>query len=393
MYNPPFHNKPEYKDYPKMENKELYISSAWLKNHDSYFKFKSYLNSMLKGEKYVVVDLPYTVPLEEGFLTQSRVDAIRNEDDMSQMSWEMEMEGKWFGESETSFYKLDEIEPCRNLIKPWYPPTKEEYILEKEKSKKKRSYYLPKQDGEKRMIAVDIALMGSSANDASVFTMIRLIPEGEEYIRHIVNIETFDGTHSEAQAIRLKQLFDDFDVDYIVMDTAGNGISVYDSMSKTQYDEDRDIEYPPFVAFNNEKMTQRALSKNGIPCVFSIKVVQAEVNHQICTWLKDDLQKKKIKMLINDIEAKSYLTDKHNFHLKSGEEQALLLKPYIQTSALVNELVNLEWKMIGAFIKVFETGRNRKDRYSSCAYGNYYARLLEKELKKPKRSGDLPMLW
>lgn len=370
------------------------MSSAWLKGHDSYIKFKSFLDSMLKGEgKYAVVDLPYTVARDEGFLTQTRIDAIKNEPDMSEMSWQMEMEGKWFGESESAFYKLGEIQPCRTLQKAWIPPSKETYLTERDKTKKKKSYYLAKQVGEKRIIGVDLALMGSSVNDASIFTMIRLIPDGEEYIRYVVNIEQCEGVHSESQALRLKQLYEDFDADYIVMDTAGNGIGIYDSMAKTQHDSDRDVEYPPFIAFNNEKMSSRSLQKNGIPCIYSMKVVQAETNHQICTWFKDDLQKKKVKLLINDIEARSYLIDKYNYHMKEPEEQAEMLKPYIQTSALVNELVNLEWKNSGIFIKVFETGRNRKDRYSSISYANYYARILERELKKPKKSKSLPFLW
>lgn len=393
VYNPPFYKKDEYKDYPKLENKEIYMSSAWLKGHDSYIKFKSYVNSMLKGESYACVDLPYTVALEEGFLTQSRVDAIRNEDDMNEMSWQMEMEGVWFGESESAFYKLNDIQPCRTLQKAWIPPSKEVYISEKDKNAKKKSYYIPKQNGEVRIIGADVALMGSSINDATIFTMIRLIPDGEQYIRYVVAIESCEGVHSETQAIRLKQLFYDFEADTIVMDTAGNGIGVYDSLAKTQYDSDRDVEYPPFIAFNNDKMSSRSLNKNGIPCIFSMKVVQAEVNHQICTGLKNDLQKKKIKLLMNDIEAKSYLMDKHNFHLKAPEEQAMMLRSYVQTSALVNELVNLEWKVSGGFFKVYETGRNRKDRYSSLGYANYYAKILEEKLKKPKRTGYLPCLW
>lgn len=368
------------------------MSSAWLKNHDSYIKFKSFLNSMLRNESYAVVDLPYTVALEEGFLSPSRVEAIKNEPDMSEMSFKMEMCGEWFGESESAFYKLGEIQPCRNLEKAWNSPTKEMYLNEREK--KKKSYHIKKQQGEKRIIGVDLALMGSSVNDASIFTMIRLIPDGEDYIRHVVNIESCEGMHSETQAIRLKQLFNDFEADVIVMDTAGNGLGIYDSMAKTQYDSDRDMEYPPFIAFNNEKMSQRSLSRNGLPCIYSMKVVQAETNHQVCTWLKDDFQKKKIKLLINDIEAKSTLSNKfEDFHFKSPEEQAYLLKPYVQTSALINELVNLEWKNVGMFIKVYETGRNRKDRYSSLAYANYYTRLLEKELRKPSKSKDLPFLW
>ena len=112
---------------------------------------------------------------------------------MSEMSWQMEMEGKWFGESESAFYKLNEIQPCRTLQKAWNPPTKETYLIERERPRKKKSYYLAKQVGEKRLIGVDLALMGSSVNDASIFTMIRLIPDNNEYIRYVVDIEQCEG--------------------------------------------------------------------------------------------------------------------------------------------------------------------------------------------------------
>ncbi len=395
VYNPEFYNKPEYRNYPRLENKEIYMSSAWLKGHDSYFKFKGFISKMLEDgdEQYAVVDLPYTVARDEGFLTQARIDAIRNEEGMSEMSWQMEMEGIFFGESETAFYKLDEIEPCRQLKKAWIPPSDITFASEREKTIKKRSYYLPKQVGEKRIIGVDLALMGSSENDASIFTLCRLIPEGDYYSRQVVHIESCEGLHSEVQAIRLKQLFNDFEADTIVMDPAGNGLAVYDCMAKTQYDSDRDIEYPPFIAFNHDKMSQRSLGVNGLPCIYSIKVVQAEVNHQICMSLKDDFRQKKMKLLLNDIEAKNELLESGRFATKSPEDQATMLKSFVQTSALVNELVNLEYKFQGAFVKVYETGRNRKDRYSSLAYANYYARILDKELRKPDRSKDLPCLF
>jgi hypothetical protein len=79
-------------------------------------------------------------------------------------------------------------------------------------------------------------------------------------------------------------------------------------------------------------------------------------------------------------KAKDYLIEHYDFDKVNEEERAKLLKPFIQTSALINESVNLEFRVSNGFIKVYEVGRNRKDRWSSLAYGNHFADILEKDL-------------
>ena len=46
---------------------------------------------------------------------------------------------------------------------------------------------------------------------------------------------------------------------------------------------------------------------------------------------------------MNNSEAKNELIDDNNDLLKNQEELAKLLKPYMQTTLLVNETINLEW--------------------------------------------------
>ena len=41
--HPKFMDKPEYKNYPQERNKEIYVSSAWMKSHWSFNKLKSYV--------------------------------------------------------------------------------------------------------------------------------------------------------------------------------------------------------------------------------------------------------------------------------------------------------------------------------------------------------------
>ena len=170
------------------------------------------------------------------------------------------------------------------------------------------------------------------------------------------------------------------------------GIGVYDAITKVQYDEDRDEEYESFRAFNDEKMSERA-DKTALPVIFSIKVVKLDVNHEIAMSLKDVFQKRKIKLLVNEIEGRDFLVEKQNMLKKSPEEQAYMIKPYAQTTAMINELINLDSQIYNGFIRIRERGRNRKDRYSSLSYGNFLAKILERDLKKTKKRSKFISLW
>ena len=170
------------------------------------------------------------------------------------------------------------------------------------------------------------------------------------------------------------------------------GIGVYDAITKVQYDEDRDEEYESFRAFNDEKMSERA-DKTALPVIFSIKVVKLDINHEIAMSLKDVFQKRKIKLLVNEIEGRDLLVEKHSLLKKSHEEQAYMVRPYAQTTAMINELINLDSQIYNGFIRIRERGRNRKDAYSSLSYGNYLAKILERDLKKTKKRSKFISLW
>lgn len=387
---PGYKKKAKYKDYPLQENQELMMTSAHYKDNYVYAKFMNGIKDMCKTGNTFVCDLSYQLAVEHGLLTEHRVNAIKNEEDMDEATFQMEMLGKFFGEKSNSFYKSAEINPCRSIYKSWLPPTDLEYLAEKDKLRKK--YYLKKQGGEIRIIGCDISVMGGARNDASVFTLMRLLPSGEDYIRQVVYIESMEGGNSNDQARRIKELFYDFQADYLALDAQGVGMGVYDSLAKVTYDTERDEEYPAFRSFNDEKMFTRA-EKNALPVIFTIKVARVELNHEIAMSLKDCFQKRKIKLLINDMQGKDFLIEKLNMLKKSPEEQARMLKPYLQTTALVNELINLEYSLNSGFIRLREKSTARKDRYSSLSYANYLAKQLEKELKETKSNNMFVSLW
>lgn len=170
--------------------------------------------------------------------------------------------------------------------------------------------------------------------------------------------------------------------------TTMNGISIFDDCTRLLYDEDRDEEYPAWTAMNNETMSDRSLDRNALPYIYSIKG-NRQLNHKIATGLRNSFSKNRIRLLQNEIHGKEFLDSSKTlgYKNKSEEEKAKMLNPYIQATALTNELVNLEYEITGGYVKITEVGANRKDRYSSLSYGNFYADLLEDGLKKDSEIG------
>lgn len=175
---PGFTFKPEYSDYPIEENKELYLSSAWYKSEWSYKKFKDTLQSMLEGGgEHFCCDIPYLCSLDNKLITKKKLNEDRKS--LGKFQFDMEYCGFWHGENEKSFFKFAEINECRVLQTPFYPLTELE-ILNNTNVKDKNKKY-KKQKGEIRIIGADIAIESGEANDNSIYTLLRMLPDGDRY--------------------------------------------------------------------------------------------------------------------------------------------------------------------------------------------------------------------
>lgn len=379
---PKYMNDPKYASLAE-QNKEIYLSSSWYKSHWSWEKFSSTVTMMSKGAKQFCCALPYTLSVHHGLLTKEQIIDELTAPDFDSVSWAIEMEALWWGENSNSYFKLEDIDKNRILTKAFYPQNNLDYDPRTKSS-------LPKIKGELRIIGLDVALMKGAKNDNSIFTLMRIIPNGSSYQRQVVYMEHLNGCHSELQAIRLKQLFEDFECDYVIIDTQGIGMAVYENCIKTLYDRERDKEYPAWTCFNNKEMAERCVAPDALPVIYSMKVVAAHTNHEIAVNLREDLKQGRIKLLASDMEMKEEFRHSKKYSKFGIEEQNKLLAPFMQITILTNEMINLSYQMTDAgLIKIFETGNSRKDRYSSLAYANYLARLLEKDLLKTVKKNNL----
>jgi hypothetical protein len=370
---PKYLQKPEYKHLQE-RNKEIYLSSAWYKIHWSWNKVVSFFNAMVEGKNYFVCGLPYQIAIKEGLLMREQVEDEMSESDFDEVGFSMEMECLYFGESEKAFFKFEDLERNRRIHKPIYP--REFYSLIKDNNFK----YEPKKEGEIRLLSCDIAGMAGKENDASAYSIFRLIPNAKGYDRHIVYMESMVGGHTVTQAIRIRQLFDDFDCDYVVLDTQNMGLGIFDQLIIPLYDKERNKEYEPWNCINDDKMAERCTYPYAKKIIYSIKG-NAQFNSECAIILRDGLKRGKVKLLVSELDGREFLKSLKGFDSLPIEQQVKFEAVYLQITLLVNEMINLEGERTdNGLIRLKEPKSKRKDRYSSITYGNFIASELERSL-------------
>jgi hypothetical protein len=133
-------------------------------------------------------------------------------------------------------------------------------------------------------------------------------------------------------------------------------------------------------------MAKRCRVSNAPKVIYSIKA-NAAFNSDAAVSLRDCLNRGKMRLLADEDNAREEFYSKYkDFYKLSSELQNELMMPFIQTTLLINEMVNLEADINNGILRLKEKSGNRKDRYSSVSYGNYFANVLERNLKKPNNN-------
>ena len=118
----------------------------------------------------------------------------------------------------------------------------------------------PKQNGEVRILSADIALMSSrkNNNDATAIFLNQLLPtKAGRFTSNIVYADACEGLRTDDQALLIRKLFDEYDCDYLVLDTSGLGLGVYDCLSRDIVDPETGEMYPAISCCNNTEMAAR----------------------------------------------------------------------------------------------------------------------------------------
>ncbi len=364
---PRFYSKPEYANYPKERNKEIYCSSAYTKANWGYNKLKGYVdNIILSNRRYFCCTLPYQIAIKERLLSREQVEDEMSENDFNPLTWSMEMECLFYGDAKESFYKFDNIN-ARRILKDAYP--KLENVLVGASKVPKR------QKGERRILSVDVALMASTKhdNDASSIMINSAVraSNSANYISNYRLIDSLEGMTTNDLGLTIMRYFYLYDCTDLALDTNGVGLGVFDYIIQPHYDSVTGIEYAPLTTVDSkDPMAQRCKYPNAKRVVWSIKATE-NFNSQIAQSLRNAINVGRINILIDEHDAERSFMENKKYRESSAEEKVNLKMPYYQTTLLINELINLRVYIKDNKVKQYEKSGMRKDRVSSMQYNNY----------------------
>jgi len=161
-----------------------------------------------------------------------------------------------------------------------------------------------------------------------------------------------------------------------------NLISIYDTLARVLYDDERGVEYKPFKCMNDDTIANRIINHSAEPKIFAISA-SAKLNSEIAVNFKAMLLEHRVDILVDKAagieEMSKFLPD---YYGMDADTQLFYERPYLETMLAINEMINLVYEKLPAtgLIRISEVGQNTKDRYTSISYGCYFVSQLARDL-------------
>lgn len=384
---PGYLSKPEYAHLKDQErNRQVYLSSAYFQDHWSYMKVKSFVKNMQHPDRdWFICSFPYQLAIKEKLSNREDIADQMLDEDFNEIRWMMEMLAEFYGDSEGSFFNYEAVAKNRKIQYPMLPGRLCAKLANNTKLR-----IQPKTAGEKRILSVDIALMSSNKhkNDASAIFINQLLPtKASRYINNIIYTETSEGLRTEEQALQIRRLYEEYECDYIVIDCKGVGLGVYDALASDISDVESGEIYPALSCCNNPDMAARCTSRNAEKVIWAINGA-ARFNSDCAVMLREGFKSGKIRLLATEYDGEKALSSIKGYNNLHLSDQTELILPYVNTTLLINELINLQYEDSNGLIRITEKSGMRKDRYSSLSYNYWVACQLEKNIRKRSSSAD-----
>ena len=369
---------------------DIYISSSWFDDgHWMWDIVDQAYKDMLDGGRSAMLAFDESITLKHNIRTQRQMQQEKKKQDP--ITWQIEFLNLKIRNNASAFFTYSMLTDSQVLRQVFYPRSHKDV-----KFHKKNKYAIPKQDGEIRAISCDIAFVEGKQNDNSIYTCIRGIPESLTYETENSEIEVKQGYKRQysyiesnqigdttKQAIRIRQLYEDYEADFIILDCRNGGLQILYTLGKTLYDEERGIEYPPLKCMNNDTYADVVKNPNAPAVIFAINATQ-QLNSDIAYSFRRSLLEHRMELLVNYNTAKEEILNDNKDYLDEFDIDLQLEyeKPFLETQAMISECAELLYEKSPqtGVVKIYEQGSNRKDRYTSCSYGSYFFDQLELDL-------------
>lgn len=369
---------------------DIYISSSWF---DGHWVWQNIVDpgfeKMLKGGNTCVLAFDESITLKHNIRTQKQMQLEKQKQDP--ITFAIEFLNLRPKQNASAFFSYDILLKNQTLKQVFYPRNNDDV-----RNRIKPKNVMPKLDGEIRVVSCDFAFVTGKENDNSAYCCVRAIPEAttyqndggeleikQGYRREFSYIEAPKGGDTTLQTIRIRELFEDFNADYFVLDVRNGGTQIVLNLGKVMFDSDRQQEYTPLKAMNNDKYSSVVLDANAKECIYTIAATQ-QLNSDMAFAFRRNLAEGRINFLLNPTTAKDEVLSNNKDYLNEFDvdKQFEYEKPFYETQALISETAELlyEKNPQTGTVKVHEKGNNTKDRYVAAAMASYFIDQLELDM-------------
>lgn len=208
-------------EYKHEELRKVYLSSIRRADEWSYKTFEDYVDWMTDGNRdYCATVISYVLGVKNGFISKKKVEDTFKSNLENMNILQAEYNGIPERGTGNSYFTYKMMDRVRTNSKAFCCMSDDEYIQYKD-CREKYPYYQEKLPNEIRLLCMDVAVIESSKNDNTAFFIIRLIPDSGRYTIIVPYADSMHGLNSIAQTKRMKQLFYEFECDYMILDTQG----------------------------------------------------------------------------------------------------------------------------------------------------------------------------
>lgn len=351
---------------------QIFVTTAGWKNTFAYEKLlQTLIQQIIEPDEAIVLGGTWRVPVMEKLLQKSFIEELKLDGTYNDASFAREYESEWSGDAENAFFSSEKIDKYRVLLQPEY-----EFSGRSSKS----AYYV---------LGIDVGRKGCTTE----ICVIKVTPQPQgSSLKSLVNIYSFDEEHFEQQAINIKKLYYKYRARAVAIDANGLGIGLIDYMVKGQEDVDGTY-FPPFGVDNDEEGFYKKFRTDDMEkdALFLIKA-NAPINTEAHTYVQTQLFSGKIKLLIDEQAAKNKLMGTKAGQTMDPNKRAEYLKPFVHTSILREQMLNLVEENEGVNIILKQSTKSvKKDKFSAFEYGLYYIKQ-EEERKRKRRHGNIAQM-
>jgi hypothetical protein len=113
------------------------------------------------------------------------------------------------------------------------------------------------------------------------------------------------------------------------------------------------------------------------------------LNSEMYAYCQTEINSGRVNFLVDESIAKNKLLSQAQGKKMSQSQRADYLMPFVQTSILKDQMLNLIYENDGAHIILKQASKKiKKDKFSALIYGLYYCKLQEDSRNK-KRKRDI----